>query len=71
MTKKQRARYDKAQEKILAKLPVQIPLHEQSKDLTLPGDDAITSLKRRQEVVKSKRTANRKGIREANFLKSM
>ena len=71
MTKKQRARWDKAQEKIRAKMPVKIPLHEQSKDLTEPGDDAITSLKRRQEITKSKRVANRKDIRESNFLKTM
>ncbi|KIV92050.1 hypothetical protein PV10_06524 [Exophiala mesophila] len=71
MTKKQRARWDKAQEKIRAKMPVKIPLHEQSMDLTQPGDDAITSLKRRQEITKSKRVANRKDIRESNFLKTM
>lgn len=71
MTKKQRARYDKQQERLRKNMPVKIPVHEQSKDLTGPGDDAITSLQRRQEVTKSARTANRKNIRETNFLKSM
>ena len=71
MTKKQRARYDKAQEKIMKNLPVQIPLHEQSKDLTGPDDNAITSMQRRNEIIKSARKANRKNIRESNFLKSM
>lgn len=71
MTKKQRARYDKVQEKLRAKMPVLIPVHEQSKNLTGPGDDAITSLERRQEITKSKRVANRKDIRESNFLKTM
>ncbi|KEF63308.1 uncharacterized protein A1O9_01285 [Exophiala aquamarina CBS 119918] len=71
MTKKQRLRYDKAQERLRNNIPVEIPLHEQSKDLTGPSDDAITSLQRRQEVTKSARVANRKNIRETNFLKSM
>lgn len=71
MTKKQRLRYDKAQERLRKSIPVQIPLHEQSKDLTGEGDNAITSLQRRQEVTKSARVANRKNIRETNFLKSM
>jgi len=71
MTKKQRLRYDKAQERLKAKMPVTIPVHEQSMDLTGPQDDAITSLQRRQEITKSARTANRQNIRETNFLKSM
>ncbi|KAK5058880.1 hypothetical protein LTR84_011144 [Exophiala bonariae] len=71
MTKKQRARYDTQQERLRKNIPVKIPVHEQSKDLTGPGDDAITSLQRRQEVTKSARVANRKNIRETNFLKSM
>jgi large subunit ribosomal protein L54 len=71
MTKKQRHRYDKKQDRLLKDLPVQIPVHEQSKDLTGPGDDAVTSLTRRQEITKSARAARRKGIRESNFLKSM
>ena len=71
MTKKQRQRHDKKQERLLKDMPVQIPLHEQSKDITGPGDDAITSFKRRQEITKSARFARRRSIREANFLKSM
>jgi len=71
MTKKQRQRYDKKQERLLKDIPKQIPVHEQSKDLTGPGDDALTSQKRRQEITKSARAARRKGIRESNFLKSM
>ncbi|KAL2444866.1 hypothetical protein ABEF95_017318 [Exophiala dermatitidis] len=71
MTKKQRARYEKQQEKLLKDLPVTIPPHEQSADLTRPGDDAVTSLQRRHEITKSARAARRKAIRESNFLKSM
>ncbi len=71
MTKKQRLRYDKKQERLLKDIPTQIPVHEQSKDLTGPGDDAVTSLQRRQEITKSARSARRRTIRESNFLKSM
>ncbi|KAI1622823.1 mitochondrial ribosomal protein L37-domain-containing protein [Exophiala viscosa] len=71
MTKKQRARYDKKQERLLANIPKTVPLHEQSRDLTGPGDDAVTSLQRRQEITKSARAARRRDIREGNFLKSM
>ncbi|OAP57129.1 hypothetical protein AYL99_07866 [Fonsecaea erecta] len=71
MTKKQRIRYEKKQERLLKDLPREIPLHEQSKDLTGPGDDAVTSLQRRQEITKSARSARRRSIRESNFLKSM
>ena len=52
-------------------VPKPIPLHEQSVDLTKPGDDAVTSLQRRQEVTKSARDARRKSIRESNFLKAL
>lgn len=71
MTKKQRTKYERKQEKLRQSLPKQIPLHEQSQDLTQEGDDAITSLERRRELTKSAREARRKGIREANFLRSM
>jgi large subunit ribosomal protein L54 len=71
MTKRQRLRYEKKQERLLKDIPKQIPVHEQSKDLTGPGDDALTSLQRRQEITKSARAARRRGIRESNFLKSM
>lgn len=71
MTKKQRHRYDRKQERLQQNIPQQIPVHEQSKDLTGPEDDAITSLERRQEITKSSRTARRKAIREDNFLRSM
>lgn len=71
MTKKQRLRHDKKQERMLKDIPAQIPVHEQSKDLTGPGDDALTSLRARQEITKSARAARRRGIRESNFLKSM
>ncbi|KIW22569.1 uncharacterized protein PV07_10854 [Cladophialophora immunda] len=71
MTKKQRIRYEKKQERLLKDLPKEIPVHEQSKDLTGPGDDAVTSLQRRQEITKSARSARRRSIRESNFLKSM
>lgn len=71
MTKKQRAKYDRKQSKLLQSLPERIPLHEQSKDLTGPGDGAIVSLERRQEITKSSREARRKNIRESNFLRGM
>jgi len=71
MTKKQRAKFDRKQERLRKNMPKIVPLHEQSKDLTGPGDDAATSLQRRQEVIKSSRIARRKGIREDNFLRSM
>lgn len=71
MTKKQRLRYEKKQERLMKSMPVQIPVHEQSNDLTAPGDDAVTSLQRRQEITKSARAARRRSIRESNFLKSM
>jgi large subunit ribosomal protein L54 len=71
MTKKQRQKYDRKQERLLKTLPKRTPVHEQSKDLTGPGDDAVVSLERRQEITKSSRVARRKGIRESNFLRSM
>lgn len=71
MTKKQRAKYDKRQDKLLKTMPKKVPLHEQSKDLTGPKDDAIVSLERRQEITKSSRVARRKVIRQSNFLRSM
>src|SRR5271155_993410 len=71
MTKKQRQKYDRKQERLLKTLPKRIPVHEQSKDLTGPGDDAVVSLERRQEITNSSRVARRKGIRESNFLRSM
>lgn len=71
MTKRQRLKHDKKQEKLRAQMPKEIPLHEQSKDLTEKGDSAEVSLERRQEVTKSSRVARRKGIREDNFLRSM
>jgi large subunit ribosomal protein L54 len=71
MTKKQRHKYDRKQEKLLKTLPKRIPAHEQSKDLTGPEDGATVSLEKRQEITKSSRVARRKGIRESNFLRSM
>lgn len=71
MTKKQRAKYERKQERLMKDIPKPIPVHEQSKDLTSAGDSAVTSLQKRQEVTKSSREARRKGIRESNFLKGM
>ena len=71
MTKKQRGKYERKQERLRKSLPQQIPVHEQSKDLTGPDADAATSLEKRQEVTKSLRVARRKGIREDNFLRTM
>lgn len=55
----------------MAGLEKPVPLHEQSRDLTGPGDDAIASHKARTDLTKSMRGARRKEIRETNFLKSM
>ena len=71
MTRKQRAKYDRKMERLKENIPTPIPLHEQSIDLTQPGDDAIVSLQRRQEVRKSAREARRKQIKENNFLKAL
>ena len=71
MTKKQRAKYERKQEKLRKSLPKQIPLHEQSIDLTSSNATPAESLDKRQELTKSAREARRKGIREANFLKTM
>jgi len=71
MTKRQRVKYERKQERLLASLPDNIPLHEQSKDLTAPGDSDVLSLQRRQEVTKSMRQARRKAIRESNFLRGI
>lgn len=71
LTKKQRAKYDRKQSKLMKEVLPSIPVHEQSKDLTKPGDDAVTSLDRRQEIVRSSRVARRKGIREDNFLRGL
>lgn len=71
LTKKQRAKYDRKQGRLHKTLPRKIPVHEQSKNLTGPKDDAVVSLEKRQEVTKSSRVARRKGIRESNFLRSM
>lgn len=71
LTKKQRTKYDRKQSKLRANIAPSIPVHEQSIDLTGPGDDAITSLEKRQEIVKSSRVARRKCIREDNFLRGL
>jgi large subunit ribosomal protein L54 len=71
LPKAARERYMKKQEKLLKSLPKKIPLHEQSKDLTQPGDSAELSAQRRQELVRSSRDARRKGIKENNFLRGM
>jgi large subunit ribosomal protein L54 len=66
-----RDKYTKKQAKLLKTLPKTIPIHEQSKDLTKPGDSAEISMQRRQELVYSSRTARRKDIKEENFLRGM
>ncbi len=71
MTKQQRNKYDRKQERLRKTMPAAIPLHEQSADLTGPEDDALVSMERRQELTKSARVARRKAIREENFLRSM
>ena len=71
MPRAAREKYLKRQEKLLKDLPPKIPVHEQSVDLTQPGDDAAVSLQKRQEITKSSRAARRKGIKEENFLRGM
>ena len=48
-----------------------VPINEQTQDLTEPGDSALVSQERRAELTKSLRGARRKSIKERNFLKSM
>ena len=83
MTKKQRLRHEKKIAARNASQPPKIPLHEQSIDITpatynrdtteAQGDleAAKASLSSREEITKSARTARRKGIREANFLRGL
>ncbi len=71
LPKAARDRYTKKQAKLLQNVAKPIPLHEQSKDLTRPGDSAVVSMQRRQEVVRSARIARRKAIREENFLRGL
>ncbi|KAF7509491.1 hypothetical protein GJ744_007891 [Endocarpon pusillum] len=66
-----RDKYTKKQAKLLKNVPKPIPLHEQSKDLTRPGDSAVVSMQRREEVVRSSRNARRKAIKEENFLRGL
>jgi large subunit ribosomal protein L54 len=66
-----RDKYTKKQAKLFKDLPKAIPLHEQSKDLTGPGEKAEISQQRRDEVVHSSRIARRKAIKEENFLRGM
>lgn len=71
MSKKTRAKYERKQAKMLANMEKPIPLHEQSKDLTEKGDSAEVHAEKMRELTQSMRQARRKGIREANFLRSM
>ena len=71
MSKKTRAKYERKQAKMLASMEKPIPLHEQSKDLTEKGDSAEVHAEKMRELTQSMRQARRKGIREANFLRSM
>lgn len=71
MTKKQRIKYEKKQAALKAQLPRVIPVHEQSIDLTAPGTSASEHRDKADEVTESMRRARRKGIREANYLRSM
>lgn len=69
LSRSAREKYLKKQEKLLKTLPKKIPVHEQSRDLTQPGDSADVSRERRLEVVRSSRGARRKSIKEENFLR--
>ena len=39
MSKKNRAKYERKQAKLMANVEKPVPLHEQSRDLTGPGDE--------------------------------
>lgn len=71
LTRKQRIKATRKQSKLLKDITPSIPIHEQSKDLTVEGDDAVVSLERRSEIIKSSRVARRKDIRENNFLRGL
>lgn len=71
MTKKMRSKYERKQAKLMANMEKPIPIHEQSRDLMAEGEGAIEYAARRKELTGSMRDARRKGIREANFLRSM
>ena len=69
MTKKQRQKYERKQERLLAGQTKVIPLHEQTVDLE--SKDALKSLEERAAITKSGRFARRTKIREDNFLRGM
>lgn len=71
MNKKARLRADKKMASLRASLPVQIPLHEQTVDLTGPGATGQEAVEKRQQVIESARAARRKAIREDNFLRGL
>jgi hypothetical protein len=70
-TRKQRIKATRKQSKLSKDMPPSIPIHEQSRDLTVEGDDAVVSLERRSEIIRSSRVVRRKGIREDNFLRGL
>lgn len=59
--------------KLNAGLEKPVPVHEQSKDLVdvQAGEGVQEFVSRQRELTQSMRAARRKGIREANFLRSM
>lgn len=71
MTKKTRAKYERKMAKLQVGLEKPVPVHEQAKDLTVKGEGAEVHMERQKELTGSMRQARRKGIREANFLRSM
>ena len=73
MTKRSRAKYERKMAKLNAGLEKPVPVHEQSKDLVdvQAGEGVQEFVSRQRELTQSMRAARRKGIREANFLRSM
>ncbi|KAL9109136.1 MAG: hypothetical protein Q9227_006227 [Pyrenula ochraceoflavens] len=71
MTKKQRLRYEKKQAALQANLPKQVPLHEQSINLTKDDATPEEHQAKAAELTKSMRRARRKGIRDDNYLRGM
>ncbi|KAL8716906.1 MAG: hypothetical protein Q9181_008382 [Wetmoreana brouardii] len=71
MSKKSRAKYERKQAKLMASMEKPVPVHEQSRDLTGKGEGAFEHAAKMKELTQSMREARRKGIREANFLRSM
>lgn len=71
LSKKARAKHERKMARLRDGIEAPVPVHEQSKDLTVEGEGAVESLERRMEVTRSARAARRKELRQANFLRTM